>query len=215
MGSGSLSRRGFGDIKTMTCAEYAAAPFGRKLRYRLYRNPFVLFVLGPAYVFLVEHRLPLGQMHDGWRPWISTMGTNVAVLALWSLMIWFVGWQVFFAIQLPTVLLAAMAGVWLFYVQHQFEETIWEHDADWTLHEAALYGSSHYDLPQPLQWLSGNIGLHHVHHLSSRIPFYRLPSVLRDHPELYGINRMTIGESIATARLKLWDEDKRLMVGFG
>lgn len=213
-GAGSLTRRGIGDIDTLTVAEYRAlTPLG-KWKYRLYRHPLVMFVIGPAYVFLLDQRLPTGQMKDGIGPWISCLGTTACLAILFAALSWLVGWQVFLAIHLPTVLIAASAGVWLFYVQHQFEETIWEDDENWTFHEAALYGSSHYDLPQPLRWFSGNIGLHHVHHLSSRIPFYRLPAVLRDHPALHEINRMTLAESIKCVPLALWDEDKRMLVGF-
>lgn len=211
MGAGSLSRRGIGDIKTMTVAEYNAASRWARFKYRLYRHPIVMFGLGPSYIFLLDQRLPVGDF--GRRgPWISTMGTNLGIVALWAFAMWLVGWQLFLTIQIPVTIMAASAGVWLFYVQHQFEDTIWEDDQDWNFHEAALYGSSHYDLPQPLRWFSGNIGLHHIHHLSSRIPFYRLPKVIEAFPQLGDINRMTLRQSLKSARLTLWDEDKRRMV---
>ena len=142
------------------------------------------------------------------------MGTNVAILLSLSLMLYFGGVMPILLIFLPSTLLAATAGVWLFYVQHQFEHTHWDEEQDWQVHEAALHGSSHYVLPSVLQWLSANIGIHHVHHLYSRIPFYRLPEVLRDHAELAESNRMTIRESLATARLHLWDEKTRRLLSF-
>jgi omega-6 fatty acid desaturase (delta-12 desaturase) len=173
-----------------------------------------MFGLGPFYVFMLQHRLPLGLMRKGWMPWISTMATNAAILAAASLMIWAVGIGPFLLIHLPTVLLGATAGVWLFYVQHQFDGTRWDGDGVWNLHEAALRGSSHYDLPAVLRWFTANIGVHHVHHLASRIPYYRLPEVLRDHPELRDIGRVTLLQSLGCARLALWDEDKRRLVSF-
>jgi len=120
----------------------------------------------------------------------------------------------FLLVQLPITLLASSIGVWLFYVQHQFEDTLWEHDDDWTFHEAALHGSSHYDLPGLLRWFTANIGVHHVHHLSSRIPCYRLPEVLRDRPELRNVGRLTLLQSLKAVRLVLWDEEKRRLVSF-
>ena len=143
-----------------------------------------MFGLGPAYLFILEHRLPVGLMRDGWVPWCSTMATNVAVAALAATMIWLVGIGPFLLVHLPIMLLAASVGVWLFYVQHQFEHTVWAPDRAWNLQEVALHGSSHYALPSLLRWFTANIGVHHVHHLCSRIPYYRLPLVLRDHPSL-------------------------------
>jgi acyl-lipid omega-6 desaturase (Delta-12 desaturase) len=213
-GAGNLDRRGLGDIKTITVAEYRAlSPLGR-LKYRAYRNPFVLFAIGPAYIFLIDNRLPFGLMRAGAIYWISAMSTNLAILALiagfWAIG----GWAAVLLVWLPSALVAATIGVWLFYVQHQFEATLWDHEKDWDMHEAALYGSSHYVLPQPLQWVTANIGIHHVHHLYSRIPFYRLPEVLAQHPELAQIQRMTIGESFANAKLHLWDEGSRQLLSW-
>ncbi|KAJ02618.1 fatty acid desaturase [Sulfitobacter mediterraneus] len=211
--SGNLCRRGMGDIHTMTVHEYQELSWIMRLHYRLYRNPLVLFGLGPGYIFLLQNRIPLGLM-DRAKYWISAMATNAAILAVLGLVIYFGGLAPILLIFLPSTLLAATAGVWLFYVQHQFEETHWDKSTDWDLHDAALHGSSHYVLPPVLQWLSANIGIHHVHHLYSRIPFYRLPDVLRDHPDLDVGNRMTIGESFANARLHLWDEDSRQLLSF-
>jgi acyl-lipid omega-6 desaturase (Delta-12 desaturase) len=211
--AGNLSHRGMGDVHTMTVAEYQASSWSAKLIYRLYRNPIVLFGLGPAYVFMVQNRIPYGLM-DNWTYWISAMGSNIAIAAILGLIVWFGGLMPLAVIFVPTVLVAASAGVWLFYVQHQFEETHWDHDTDWQLHDAALHGSSHYVLPKVLQWFSGNIGVHHVHHLYSRIPFYRLTEVLRDHAELVEAQRLTIRESLECVKLHLWDEKNRKLVSF-
>jgi omega-6 fatty acid desaturase (delta-12 desaturase) len=131
-----------------------------------------------------------------------------------SAIIWAVGIVPFLVVHLPIVLLAGAAGVWLFYVQHQFEETHWSKTTEWQFQHAALHGASHYDLPPVLRWITGNIGVHHVHHLASRIPYYRLPEVLRDHPELADIGRITFMESLQCVKLVLWDEKSRKLVSF-
>ncbi len=211
--SGNLGRRGMGDIQTLTVEEYRArTPFSR-LMYRMYRHPIVLFGLGPGYLFYFQNRLPLGMM-NGARYWVSAMGTNAGIFIGMGLILYFGGLMPILLIFLPTTLLAGTAGVWLFYVQHQFEEAHWESAEDWQMHEAALEGSSHYVLPKALQWLSANIGIHHVHHLHSRVPFYRLPEVLRDHAELADSNRMTLRESFSNARLHLWDEKSKRLLSF-
>ena len=211
--SGDLDHRGIGDIYTLTVAEYKALSALGRFHYRVYRSPIVLFGLGPGYIFLVQNRVPLGLMAHA-RYWISAMGTNASIIVVLGTMIYFGGLMPIFLIFLPTTLLAATAGVWLFYVQHQFEETQWDVAPDWQVHDAALNGSSHYDLPAVLQWASANIGIHHVHHLYSRIPFYRLPEVLRDNAELAVGNRMTLRESFQNARLHLWDEKSRTLLPF-
>lgn len=211
--AGNLGRRGMGDISTLTVAEYRALSRSGRLMYRLYRHPITLFGLGPSYLFLLQNRLPLGFMTKG-NFWLSAMLTNVAIFLGLAVIAYFGGLMPILLIFLPTTLLAATIGVWLFYVQHQFEATHWEAEEDWQLHEAALHGSSHYVLPSVLRWLTANIGIHHVHHLYSRIPFYRLPEVLRDHGALAQGNRMTIRESFANARLHLWDEDTKTLLSF-
>ncbi|MEC7257911.1 MAG: fatty acid desaturase, partial [Pseudomonadota bacterium] len=211
--AGNLGRRGIGDIHTLTVAEYTALSPLNRLIYRLYRHPLVLFGFGPGYLFLLQNRVPVGLM-DSVRYWFSAMATNLAILAALGLIFHFGGAAAILLIFLPTTLLAATAGMWLFYVQHQFEDTHWHAETDWQLHDAALHGSSHYVLPPVLQWLSANIGIHHVHHLYSRIPFYRLPEVLRDHLELAEGNRMTIAQSLGNARLHLWDERSRRLLSF-
>jgi acyl-lipid omega-6 desaturase (Delta-12 desaturase) len=213
--AGDLDHRGIGDITTLTVREYLNLSWWRRLGYRLYRHPIVLFGVGPAYQFIIQHRLPIGMMMGkGWQPWISAMTTNAAIALLIGGAMWLVGVTPFLLVHLPITLLACSIGVWLFYVQHQFEDTFWAEHPDWTLHEAALHGSSHYDLPGVLRWFTANIGVHHVHHLCSRIPYYRLPQVLRDYPELRGIGRLTLVQSFGCVRLALWDETRRKLVSF-
>jgi acyl-lipid omega-6 desaturase (Delta-12 desaturase) len=212
--SGNLDRRGIGDLATLTVGEYRSLPRWRRAGYRVYRHPLFLFGLAPAFLFLLQHRLPVGQLRGGLEPWLSAMLTNLGVAVLFAAMMAAVGVGPFLLVHLPVVLLAASAGVWLFYVQHQFEDTYWEGDGGWTMHEGALHGSSHYDLPAVLRWFTANIGLHHVHHLSSRIPSYRLPEVVRAHPELAHVNRITLLQSLRTVRLALWDEGQRRLVSF-
>jgi acyl-lipid omega-6 desaturase (Delta-12 desaturase) len=204
-GSGHLERRGIGDVDTLTVQEYLLLCFWGRLRYRAYRNPLVMFGIGPAYLFILRHRLPFGLLFSGWQPWLSTMATNVGIAAVAAGLIWFIGVWPFLLVQLPIILLAGSVGVWLFYVQHQFEMTFWAHEGGWSFEEAALHGSSHYDLPGILRWFTANIGVHHVHHLCSRIPYYRLPRVLGDHPELRGVSRLTLLQSFQCVRLVLWD----------
>jgi omega-6 fatty acid desaturase (delta-12 desaturase) len=210
---GNLGKRGMGDIHTMTVAEYRASGRWGQFMYRLYRHPITLFGFGPGYLFFLQNRIPYGLMGQA-RYWISAMGTNLTIVLALAAIWYFGGLMPLLLIFVPATLIAATAGLWLFYVQHQFEATTWEDDSNWQLHDAALHGSSHYVLPPVLQWLSANIGIHHVHHLYSRIPFYRLPQVLRDHAELAEGNRMTIRESLANARLHLWDEDAKRLVSF-
>jgi omega-6 fatty acid desaturase (delta-12 desaturase) len=212
--SGNLDRRGVGDIDTLTVAEYQAKSRMGRIAYRCYRNVFVMFGIGPAWLFLLQHRLPFLQMRGGWRPWVSTMATNAGIAAFVAAMIWLVGWRPFLAIHLPVTLAAASIGVWLFYVQQQFETVEWQRGADWTHPGAALAGSSYYDLPAVLGWFTANIGIHHVHHLNSRIPFYRLRQVLRDHPELKLVHRLTLRESLKGIRLSLWCETRKKLVPF-
>lgn len=211
--AGNLDKRGMGDVHTLTVAEYQALSTFGKLHYRIYRNPLTLFGLGPSYLFLLQNRIPLGLMKSV-RYWTSAMGTNLTLLLILGVVWYFGGLLPLLLIFLPSTILAATAGVWLFYVQHQFETTHWENAEDWQLHDAALSGSSYYVLPAVLQWFSANIGIHQVHHLYSRIPFYRLTEVIRDHSELAMNNRLTIRESIACARLHLWDEKSKRLLSF-
>jgi len=173
-----------------------------------------MFGLGPAYLFFLQHRLPIGLMRGGWQPWLSTMATNLAILLIATVMIRAVGIGPFLLVHLPITLIGASLGVWLFYVRHQFEDTFWARNKAWNVHEAALHGSSHYDLPIILRWFTANIGLHHIHHLCSRIPFYRLPLALRHHPDLGKIGRVTLGQSFSCVRLVLWDETANRLISF-
>ncbi|MEA2928262.1 MAG: hypothetical protein QOG38_690 [Hyphomicrobiales bacterium] len=212
--SGNLDRRGIGDLDVLTVEEYLARSRWGRLKYRLYRNPVVMFGIGPAFHFLVQQRVPVGLLRAGWQPWASAMATNVVIALIVAPLIWFVGVRALLIVHLPVSLLAGSIGVWLFYVQHQFEHTSWDEDDAWMLHEAALHGSSHYDLPAVLRWFTANIGVHHVHHLCSRIPYYRLPRVLRDYPELRDVGRLTLLDSFRCVRLVLWDDVQRRLVSF-
>ena len=211
--TGNLDERGIGDITTLTVSEYKALTLLGRIRYRLYRHPLVLFGVGPAYQFVVAHRLPAGYWKNT-RFWISAMSTNLGIAIFMVGMIWLVGAQAFFTVHLPIVLLASSIGVWLFYIQHQFEDAYWEKTGEWNLHEAAFQGSSHYDLPRGLRWLTANIGVHHVHHLCARIPYYRLGDVLKDYPELINVHRITLRESFHYARLQLWCTKQKRLVSF-
>lgn len=213
-GTGNLDRRGTGDVDTLTIREFAELGFWGRLRYRIYRHPAVMFGLGPAWLFFLRYRFPLGHMREGWRPWLSAMGTNGAIALVSTALILLVGMRAFFLIQLPITLIAASVGVWLFYVQHQFEHTHWTDGKSWAFHEAALFGSSHYALPGVLRWFTANIGMHHLHHLCSTIPFYRLPAALRTRPELADINRLTVRQSLGSVKLVLWDEATGRLVSF-
>jgi acyl-lipid omega-6 desaturase (Delta-12 desaturase) len=212
--AGHLDRRGIGDVDTLTVREFQALTFWGRLRYRLYRHPFVMFGLGPVYLFVLRQRLPIGTIRSDRLTWISTMATNLSIAVVTATLVRLIGIGPFLLVHLPIVLLAGSVGVWLFYVQHQFEETFWARDSEWTFHEASLYGSSHYDLPGILRWFTANIGVHHVHHLCSRIPYYRLPQTLRDNPDLHSFGRLTLFQSFRSVRLVLWDETGRRLVSF-
>ncbi len=166
--SGNLDQRGLGDIDTLTVREYLALSKWGRLCYRLYRHPIVMFGIGPAYLFILQQRLPIGMLRGGWQPWLSTMATNLALATVVATLIWFFGIGPLLLVHLPTMLIAGSIGVWLFYIQHQFDPTFWARNSEWTFHEAALYGSSHYHLPGILRWFTANIGMHHVHHLCSQ-----------------------------------------------
>lgn len=212
--SANLDRRaGLGEISVLTVDEYLALSPMKKFGYRLYRHPLVLFGLGPFYTFFLMQRLPVGLMKD-WRQWLSTQGTTVAAVALIGLLVWLGGWAPVLTIVLGTMLLGATIGVWLFFVQHQFEGVVWLRQKAWNREDAALLGSSHLDLPQPLRWFTANIGIHHVHHLNALIPSYRLPEVLRDFPALRGISRIGLWQSLGFANLGLWDERAQQLISF-
>ncbi len=212
--TGNLDARGFGDIDTLTVREYQERTPLRRFLYRLYRHPVVLLGLGPAYQFLLRHRLPIGLMKAGPIFWSSAMATNLATALALALPVYLWGFGVTAMVFFPVLISAASIGVWLFYVQHQFPAAYWDKADDWSFHDAALHGSSHLDLPPILSWFTGHIGIHHVHHLASRIPFYRLPEVLEKHPDLRDLNRFTARETWGSLRLALWDEGERMLVSF-
>ena len=212
--SGNLDGRGMGDIDTMTVSEYKSQTAWGRFRYRLYRHPLVMFGMGPAYVFLLEHRLPLATRPHDRSLWTGIIATNIGILLVSWLLVMAFGLTTFLLVQLPLVVLSGSIGVWLFYVQHQFDETYWDVKPAWTHEHAALHGSSYYDLPKPLMWLTGNIGIHHVHHLSSKIPFHKLPKVINAHPELKSLGRLTALESLKCVRLTLWDEHAQRLISF-
>jgi omega-6 fatty acid desaturase (delta-12 desaturase) len=212
--TGNLDHRGVGDVPTLTIREYRERKWIGRAMYRLIRNPFFLFGVVPFYLFFLRQRIPVGLMRSGWRYWASALGTNVAIGAILGLIGWLGGWEVLVFVFLPTMFLAACIGMWLFYVQHQFENTVWDRAEDWDVREAAFNGSSHYDLSVVLRWITANIGVHHVHHLASRIPFYRLSEVIRDHDILAQSQRLSLRESFRCARLHLWDEQSRTLLSF-
>ena len=212
--TGNLDRRGMGDVSLLTVAEYRALPRWRRIAYRISRNQLALLGLGPLYLFVLKYRLPVGLMREGKGVWISAMSTNLAIAGVVVGMCRLVGIQDFLLVQLPITLLAGSAGVWLFYVQHQFEDTYWARQDGWSFYAAALQGSTHYDLPGVLRWFTANIGIHHVHHLASRIPSYRLPEALANHPELRDVGRLTLCQSLQCFPLALWDEESGRLVAF-
>jgi omega-6 fatty acid desaturase (delta-12 desaturase) len=212
--SGNLDRRGFGDIETLTVREYLSRGRWGRARYRVYRNVFVVLLVGPAYEFYLHHRLPLHLPLSWRREWRSVLLTNVAIgLMAWAISLT-IGLDRFLLVHVPITWLAGSIGVWLFYVQHQFEHTHWAPGGEWSFEAASLAGSSYLDLPPILHWCTGNIGIHHVHHLCPRIPNYRLQSSVHAHPALASASRLTIADTVKCLRMKLWDEDEKRLVGF-
>ena len=212
--SGLLEKRGHGDIDTLTVAEYEARGWLGRFGYRVYRHPLVLFLIGPVYHFIVKHRFPLSTRPHTRAGVVSIWLTNAALAAILLLAHLTIGLKAFLLVQAPITVLSCAAGVWLFYVQHQYRETYWEHKGDWDYVDAALLGSSHYDLGRVLHWFTGNIGFHHVHHLNARIPNYRLKECHGENPELSRVTRLSIWQSLGCARLTLWDEARRKLIRF-
>jgi omega-6 fatty acid desaturase (delta-12 desaturase) len=212
--SGNLDRRGIGDVHVLTVREYLALGRWKRLIYRVYRNPITLLVIGPLYLFVVKFRLPIDLLCRDRRALTSVMVTNVAICGLITGLALWLGFKGALMVQAPIVLLSSLAGIWLFYFQHQFAQTYWRKNDDWNFHEAAVRGSSYYDLPQPLRWITADIGIHHIHHLSSRIPNYRLHECLTDNAELGAVGRITLRDSFTCLRLVLWDEGADRLVRF-
>ena len=212
--SGDLDRRELGDIDTLTVQEYLARGRWGRLGYRLYRSMLVLLVVGPLYQFVLKHRLPLDAPWSWKREWGSVAWTNAALAAV-LLVAWrTIGLGTLLLVHGPVLVVTGALGVWLFYVQHQFEDTYWERHPEWDFHRAGIEGSSYLDLPAVLHWFTGNIGYHHVHHLSSRIPNYSLRRCLEENPELRHVTRLTMTGTLRCARLKLWDEERHELIGF-
>lgn len=212
--SGNLDRRGTGDITTLTVREYRALSPWRRFLYRAYRHPLVLFGLGPVYLFVIRNRIPTVSPFRHKRIWGSILGTNATLAAIVTVMLLTVGVRAFVLAYMPVILLAAATGIWLFYIQHQFEHAYWAPGSAWNFQDAALGGSSFYDLPAVLHWLTGYIGFHHIHHVCSRIPNYRLRDCFDQNPELRSAKRLTLAQSVKCARLALWDEERQLLVSF-
>jgi omega-6 fatty acid desaturase (delta-12 desaturase) len=210
--SGDLDRRGTGDVWTLTVREYLEASRWKRFAYRLARNPFVLFVLAPLFLFLVMHRVP--SLKAPSRERYSVYWTNLAVGAMAAGLIWLFGLKAFLILQLTVLMVAGSAGVWLFYVQHQFDGVYWARGDDWDYATAALKGSSFYKLPKVLQWFSGNIGFHHIHHLSPRIPNYHLEKCHKAEPLFQTVQPITLLSSLKSFTFRLWDEQRRKLVGY-
>jgi omega-6 fatty acid desaturase (delta-12 desaturase) len=212
--SGDLDFRGFGDIDTLTVAEYRALAPMKRLGYRVYRNPLLLLTVGPLFHFVIKHRFPWDIPRDWRQAWRSVWWTNVGLAVIVITLGTTLGWGRFLAVQLPVTWITCSLGVLLFYVQHQFEETYWHRHDEWDYFDAALEGSSHLALPRPLQWITASIGIHHIHHLNARIPNYRLEEVMNDHPEFQKATRITMVDAWRLLGLALWDEERRELVSF-
>jgi len=209
--SGDLDRRGIGDVYTMTVKEYLEAPWWKKFGYRVFRNPLAMFLVGPILIFVVVQRFPVPNL--GKRELASVWWTNLALALEIGLLCWAIGWQTYLMVQLPILVLGTSMGVWMFYVQHNFDPTYWERQEQWQFAKAGLDGSSFYKLPRVLQWFTGNIGFHHIHHLSPKIPNYKLPECYQANA-IFHVKPMTLGFSLKSLRLRLWDEEQRIMVGW-
>lgn len=215
-GASNLEERGIGDVYTMTVHEYLQASNWEKLKYRVYRHPLFLFGLVPAILFIVLNRFP----YSGSKSWkkeerASVYWNDLAMLGIAAVLSYVIGWQAFLMIELPIILIAASVGTWLFYVQHQFEDTYWAKKPEWDYALAAMQGSSYYQLPRVLQWFTGNIGFHHIHHLSPRIPNYRLEQCHNENPEFQRVMTLTPWNSLKTTMLTLWDEESKKLISFG
>jgi omega-6 fatty acid desaturase (delta-12 desaturase) len=208
--AGDLDRRFVGDVPTYTVAEYQAWSRPTRLGYRLYRNPAVMFGLGPIYAMLLEPR----WAYPSAAPRIkrSVWATNLALVLVIGALCWLIGWRAFVLVEAPFLLLAGGTGIWLFYVQHQFDHTYWQRSPEWSYEDAALYGSSYLQLPKVLQFFSGNIGLHHVHHLNAKIPNYNLQRAHDGESIFHGVPSVSLGDGLRATRLKLWDEDAARLV---
>jgi acyl-lipid omega-6 desaturase (Delta-12 desaturase) len=209
--AGDLDRRGTGDVYTMTVSEYLAAPWWMKTGYRIMRNPFFLFGVAPLAVFLLTQRIPAKS--QGKRERASVLWTDFSLVVVIGLMCWLIGWRTFVMIQLPIIWITSTIGIWLFYVQHNFDPSYWDNHEGWEFVKAGLQGSSFYKLPLILQWFSGNIGFHHIHHMSAKIPNYNLPKCYYEN-QLFHVKPLTIRASLISLSLRLYDEERRMLVGW-
>ncbi len=212
--SGNLDSRDLGDIDTLTVREYLSRPRYKRIMYRLYRNPIVLLGIGPAWQFILKHRLPLDIPMSWKREWTSVHLTNLGLAIAIVIFGLTVGLDRFLMVQLPITLIAGAIGVYLFYVQHQYEDTYWRYREKWNYFAAGLEGASHLTMPKLFQWATANIGLHHIHHVSARIPNYRLQQAFDENPELHKVTQLSLPASVRTLWLTLWDEDEHRLVGF-
>ncbi|MUT65132.1 fatty acid desaturase [Paenibacillus sp. NEAU-GSW1] len=210
--SGNLDKRGLGDIWILTVDEYESAPRWRQIAYRLYRNPLVMFGLGPIAVFLIQYRFNRKGAKRKER--MNTYLTNALMASLYALLCWAIGWQAFVLVHGPIFFVSGLLGIWLFYVQHQYEDSYFENDEEWSYVQAAVEGSSYYKLPKPLQWMTGNIGFHHVHHLSPKVPNYYLEDAHNATPPLHKATTITLLTSLQSLRFHLWDEEGKRFVSF-
>ena len=211
--SGHLDKRGTGDIYTLTVQEYLESSRWKRFAYRLARNPFILFILAPLYLFSIQQRIPSAKANK--RERYSVYWTNLAILGMATGLSMVFGLGTYLLIQLMITATAGAAGVWLFYVQHQFDGVYWERGENWDFTKAALEGSSFYKLPKVLQWFTGNIGFHHIHHLSARIPNYNLERCHKADPMFQTVKPITFFQSLKCLTFRLWDEQQRKLVGFG
>jgi len=210
--SSNLDKRGTGDVWVMTVDEYTSASFWKKIAYRLYRNPIIMFGFGPLYLYLISNRFNRKGARK--RERMNTYLINASIIVLYGFIIWLIGWQSFLIIQLPILFIAGSLGIWLFYVQHQFEDSYFENEDEWDFVKAAVDGSSYYKLPKVLQWLTGSIGFHHVHHLSPRVPNYKLEEAHEKTPPLQQATTITLRSSLKAIRFRLYDEETKTFVNF-
>ncbi|WP_275950859.1 fatty acid desaturase [Cytobacillus citreus] len=210
--SSNLDKRGVGDIWLLTVEEYISASFWKRIGYRLYRNPIIMFGLGPIYQFLIKNRF--NRKNARMKERLNTYITNISIVALYSLLCMAVGWEAFLLVQAPIFLISGAAGIWLFYVQHTFEDSYFEEDENWEYVKAAVEGSSFYKLPKPLQWMTGSIGFHHVHHLSPKVPNYKLEDAHNNTQPLHNVPTISLKTSLQSLKFRLWDEHNKKFVAY-